>query len=326
MTRIVSVTPTAVERDSRTFKHAASLAQLGYESVALEGLPSQMRSAELPFALVSMDLRRELPSPADTVTASGPQPADGPPAAPGASPVDEVEGMRFLPVRVSEALPEWLAGPLRKLLDGILRLGVPPLILGRYVVDNARIYRALPPAELYYLHSYAQFVPVYLRSLRHPRATYVYDAHDSYFEVYPEEPQGFLAGLTPRFFARLERFCVNRAARFTTVSEGVAELLENRFGRRPEVVQNYPDLRLDTEAPVGIREVAGIPADAFLLVSVGNDKAGMTIEEGLRALAELPENVHLAFVGGGLDPYAAGLRSSAWRAAHTCCHPCTRPR
>ena len=59
MTRIVSVTPTAVERDSRTFKHAASLAQLGYESVALEGLPSQMRSAELPFALVSMDLRRE---------------------------------------------------------------------------------------------------------------------------------------------------------------------------------------------------------------------------------------------------------------------------
>ena len=192
-----------------------------------------------------------------------------------------MEGMRFLPVRVSEALPEWLAGPLRKLLDGMLRLGVPPLMLGRYVVDNARIYRALPPAELYYLHSYAQFVPVYLRSLRHPRATYVYDAHDSYFEVYPEEPQGFLAGLTPRFFARLERFCVKRAARFTTVSDGVADLLENRFGRRPEVVRNCPDLRLDTEAPAGIREVLGIPADAFLLVSVGNAKTGMTVEEGL---------------------------------------------
>ena len=141
----------------------------------------------------------------------------------------------------------------------------------------------LASGELYYLHSYAQFVPVCLRSLRQPRASYVYDAHDSYFEVYPEEPQSFLAGLTPRFLARLERFCGKRAARFTTVSDGVADLLESRFGRRPEVVRNCPDLRLDPRRPRGVRErPPGCPPTPSCWSRCGNAKPGDTIEEALR--------------------------------------------
>jgi glycosyltransferase involved in cell wall biosynthesis len=52
--RIVSVTPTAVERDSRTFRHAASIARLGYESIVVEGRPSA-RGTELPFELLTAD-------------------------------------------------------------------------------------------------------------------------------------------------------------------------------------------------------------------------------------------------------------------------------
>ncbi len=176
----------------------------------------------------------------------------------------------------------------------------PPLALLAHLRWNLRTYRSLPDADLYYLHSYNQYAAVRARSRR---SAYVYDAHDSYFEVYPDDADGYRARLTPRLFAAIERRCVRGAARFTTVSEGVADLLERRFGRRPAVIRNCPDLRLDRPAERDVRSVAGVPADAFLLVSVGNAKPGMTVEEGLRALALLPERVQIAFVGGGMEAF-----------------------
>ena len=64
---VASVTPLAVVRDSRTYKHGASLARLGYESVVVEDKPSGPGVDAPPFELVS-------------ATAAGP--AAGP-AAPG---------------------------------------------------------------------------------------------------------------------------------------------------------------------------------------------------------------------------------------------------
>jgi glycosyltransferase involved in cell wall biosynthesis len=49
--RVVSLTPSRVDRDSRTFKAAASLARLGYESLVVEGRASEA-VAGLPFELV----------------------------------------------------------------------------------------------------------------------------------------------------------------------------------------------------------------------------------------------------------------------------------
>lgn len=54
MPTVVSITPLAVERDSRTFKQAASVARLGYASTVVEGHPSNLDRDGLPFTLRSL--------------------------------------------------------------------------------------------------------------------------------------------------------------------------------------------------------------------------------------------------------------------------------
>ena len=48
---VVTITPTAVERDSRTFKQAASVARFGYSSLVVEGQASDLGQTILPFTL-----------------------------------------------------------------------------------------------------------------------------------------------------------------------------------------------------------------------------------------------------------------------------------
>ncbi len=137
MTRVVSITPVPVERDSRTFKHAASLARLGYESVVLEGAPSGL-GGELPFELASVTRR----------PAAAPGPAGSPSAA--ADRPRRSAAMRAV----------------RRALDL-------PITLGAQLRWNLRTHRALPPADLYYLHSYNQFLAVALKARRRGRALHI---------------------------------------------------------------------------------------------------------------------------------------------------------
>ena len=277
MTRVVSVTPTAIERDSRTFKHAASLAPVRLRL-------GRSRGPAEPDARHRDALRAGHRRPGPPAAA----PARGATAArasaqwsAGRGRPDEGRGDALSPRPRQRGSPRAGSPNLcESCSTAMLRALIPRSAVARYVRRNARVYRALPPAELYYLHSYAQFVPVYLRSLRQPgRATSTTPTTPTSRSI-PRSPKLFRR-LTPRL--RPPGALLRQAGRrFTTVSDGVADLLENRFGRRPEVVRNCPDLRLDTEAPAGIREVLGIPADAFLLVSVGNAKTGMTVEEDCR--------------------------------------------
>ena len=46
---VVSITPIAVERDTRTFKQAATYARLGYRSIVVEGARSDVDDSTLPF-------------------------------------------------------------------------------------------------------------------------------------------------------------------------------------------------------------------------------------------------------------------------------------
>ena len=285
MKGIASVTPLAVVRDSRTYKHGASLARLGYASVVVEDQPSGPGVDAPPFELLS-------------ATAAGSAAELGSP--PAARP-----GRRLLPPRVVAMLPSRLERALRSLAEGVLSAAEAPIALVRLLAMNLRAYRALPPADLYYLHSYSQFLAVSLKARRRG-APFIYDAHDSYFEVDQDPRAGYRTRMTPRMFSRIERVCVRRAAGFTTVSEGVAGLLEQRHKRRPLVVRNCHDLRLDQEVDWDGRDVAGISRDAFLLVSVGNAKAGTTFAQMLEALTRLPERVEMAFIGAGFE--AAGIR------------------
>jgi glycosyltransferase involved in cell wall biosynthesis len=162
-------------------------------------------------------------------------------------------------------------------------------------------------ASLYHLHSYEYFplVRVWTALLG---GRYLYDIHDFYPELDKE------AELLPTqrrwikpFQQWLERHCVRGAAGVVTVNEGIARLIERTYGRRPEVVRNCHDLRLDRPPRQGLRDLLGLARDDFIVVSVGHNKPGRTVEEALTALTLLSPRVHLAFIGNGYETLASRI-------------------
>ncbi len=272
--RIVSVTTMGVQRDKRTFQNAASLSRFGYESTVVEGEPSQLPRAELPFELVTADgaTAPEAPAAEDATAASHP---------------------------LVEAMPGPLSRALKRLGALLLRArSRSTLLLWRISRrDNEGTYASLPDADLYYLTFFWQF-PAVWRKCRETGSRFIYDANDAYwlwpgYRWYPR--------LFRLWLRRTERRCVRRASAFVTVSEGVADLLERRYGRRPIVVRNLHDLRVDREAAQDIRRAAGLEEGAFLLVVVGNDKPSDAVDEAIQALSALPDRVHLVLLGAGYE-------------------------
>ncbi len=276
---VASVTPLAVERDSRTFRQAATVARLGYRSVVIEGGASRLDRADLPFELRSLGGRD---------AASGPG-AVGP--------------GRGLP---TEGLTGKLARRLRQFLARVPGVG--------YAVDHVYLYGlrtflATPKAALYYLHAFNQFPAIRLRCRIHG-SRYIYDAHDFYSGI--EEARDL--GWTDRMFRLpwerwLERRCVRQAAAVVTVSEGVGALQHLAFGCQPVVVRNCEDRRLQRVPCRALREEAGVNPTDFLFVVVGHAKRGQAIPELLEALTATPANVHVALVGLGYGQFAAPIRA-----------------
>ncbi|HEV2547580.1 MAG TPA: glycosyltransferase [Stellaceae bacterium] len=156
-------------------------------------------------------------------------------------------------------------------------------------------------ATLFHLHSYEYFPLVRLWTALFG-GRYVYDAHDFYADLDPRVDALPAQRQWIRPFQRwIERHCIRGAAAVLVVSDGIAALVEAHYGRRPDVIRNCHDLRLDGKSPRTLREASGLDKDAFLVVSVGHYKPGMAVEEALEALASLPPRVHLAFVGGGYE-------------------------
>jgi Glycosyltransferase Family 4 len=209
---IVSVTPVAVERDSRTYKHGASLARLGYRSVVIEGATSRGLGDQLPFELRSLQ-RAPVASGA---LGRGP----GQPRKTG------------LLRQVADRLPPEVRAAVR-----VARA------VTRYMYDyGLSPLSKLPRGDLYYLHSYYLYPAVRAWSL-FTGAPIVYDAHDCYSAL-RSAALGPTAAHTPadrlleRFNLAVERACIDHAASVVTVSDGVADLIHQRFGRRPLVVRN----------------------------------------------------------------------------------------
>ena len=94
-----------------------------------------------------------------------------------------------------------------------------------------------------------------------------------------------------------------------TVGDGVARHAQARFGRRFSVMRNGHDVRLDSYSAPGIRTRLGLGPDAFILAVVGNFKRGTAVEPLLRAVAQLPERVHLVFVGANYQEFLETISS-----------------
>jgi hypothetical protein len=280
---IVSITPIAVERDSRTFKAAASMARLGYRSIVVEAEPSMRLRNGLPFELITVGGR----SPA-VETAPVAQPAAEPPA---------FARLGRMAARTPEPIRRVAGRPVR----AVLRVAYPPAM---FAYRCRAMAAALPPGDLYYLHSQYHFPAVWWRG-RGRRRPFVYDAHDLYWTLRRDgRPLPLADRVMWRIWDRLERLAARRAAACVTVGAGVARHAQDRFGRRFSVVRNSHDLRLDASGAPGIRTRLGLDADTFILAVSGNFKLGMAVEPLIRALADLPSRVHLVFVGAHYQGFA----------------------
>jgi glycosyltransferase involved in cell wall biosynthesis len=138
---------------------------------------------------------------------------------------------------------------------------------------------------------------------------FIYDAHDFYRRI--EESEEHLP-VEERWmksvYAKVESLCVRKAAAVVTVSEGVAELHREAFGCQPVIIRNCQDPRLDRSPPQTLRRLLGLSDDEFLLVTVGQAKAGQALSEAFDAMRLLPDRVHLALVGARYEQHLEEIR------------------
>jgi glycosyltransferase involved in cell wall biosynthesis len=267
MMTVVTVTPMALEADSRTFKQAATVARAGYRSIVVEGRLSRLQPDMLPFKLISPDV----------------DPEDAVAERPAAS--SQSSGLRAFLQRAPESF-KWPWRAVR--------------YVAMYAIDFGLVtFRRTPPASLYYLHAFYQFPAIYCLSRRHG-VPYIYDAHDFYSRLEePDQISWSRRHLVLPFERWLERKCIKHAAAIVTVADGIADLLRETFGCESVVIRNCHDSRLDQEHPPAMRETIGIRPDDFLVVVIGRAKKGRAILELLQAVADLPDKVHVAFLGSG---------------------------
>jgi glycosyltransferase involved in cell wall biosynthesis len=170
---------------------------------------------------------------------------------------------------------------------------------------------AIPKADLYYIHSFELHRAV---SVRAAGAPIIYDAHDFYRGIEPPALQrSFDRNWLRPFFDRLESRVIASADAVVTVSDGVAGLIEHAFGRRPVVIRNCHDERLDRPAASDLRQTLGLAPTDCLCVVVGNWKPGMAVEVAAHALAHLPDRFHLVFLGRGYERVVHKLPSNLLR-------------
>jgi hypothetical protein len=271
----VSLTPVSLDADSRAFRIACSLADAGLRSLVIEGRPSASR-----FWGAEIEVRSPGNAGAAPTAASGGGGSAG---------------------RMVNALRTGRFGGAGELA---LFAGFRGLDWWRHC---HRPNRLLPPAELYYLHSFELHRAVASMAAR-LGARIIYDAHDFYRGIEPVERQrSFDRNRMRPFLNRLEDRLVADAAAVVTVSDGIADLMERAFGRRPVVIRNCHDERLDRAATPDLRTALGLTSEQSLCVVVGNRKSGMAVAVAADAIALLPERFHLAFVGRGYAAQAQRL-------------------
>jgi glycosyltransferase involved in cell wall biosynthesis len=265
----VSLTPVSLDSDSRAFRIARSLADEGFRSLVLEG-----RASGRPFWGPEIEVRSAVNSSAVT-----------PPLDRSGAPLrNTVSALR--------------RGRLGGVGELVLYCGFRGYDWWRHCRQPSHL---LPPADLYYLHSFElhrSVAPIASRL----GARVIYDAHDFYRGIEPVERQcSFDRNWMRPFLNKLEDRLVADADAVVTVSDGVADLMTDAFGRRPVVIRNCHDERLDRAVVRDLRTELELAPTDKLCVVVGNWKPGMAMTVAVEALARLPERFHLAFLGRGYD-------------------------
>jgi glycosyltransferase involved in cell wall biosynthesis len=241
MSRVVSLTPASLDRDSRTLKQAASMARLGHESTVVEALRSERAVEGAPFDVV-------------TLRSVGESLADDEGSAPAVG-RGGVERVATLLGRV--------AGPL--------------YFLASWTAFNVLTARRLPRADLYWLHGYEQALAVWLRRTPYvydAHDLYVALPHDGTRLSLQDRA-------VRRIREWIERLCIRRATARVTTSAAMARAYERRFGRPFAVLRNAQDDSLAAAADGDVRSAAGVDDETFLLAMVAQRKPGTVVPERL---------------------------------------------
>jgi glycogen(starch) synthase len=158
-------------------------------------------------------------------------------------------------------------------------------------------------ARAYHAHDLPALILVTLAlMLHHKRAVLIYDAHELYLFQAPYHSRLANAWhrLTRPLFMCLEKRLVRRADAVLGLAEARTRLLARWYGiPRPAVIQNALDpVSGDVPAPVDLRRVVG--EGRRCVVHTGDiDGRRRAVTELVRAVALLPEDVALVFLGQG---------------------------
>lgn len=263
---VVSVSTTALNADSRFYKIADSFARFGYRSIALESAAEEGEGSSLPFEVITLKVG-------------------------GASAENKPTEERSRLKKLKDRLPKWLLMPR-----------VLYLYFKRVAVENINLYKSyLPDAEIYYLHHYHYFPAVFFKAKRNG-AKIFYDAHDYYPDLLTTEcshPLGWRQ--ISALLNAIEKFCVRSSHAAITVCQGAADRYQKWCKRPITVLRNAHLKRMDRTVEATIRERLKLPKKAFIGVVVGQYKPNFNLAPLLEAVAELPEEIHIAIVGRGYE-------------------------
>jgi len=241
MSRVVSLTPAPLERDSRTLKEATTIGRLGHESIVVEAQGSGQRFPDAPFTVL-------------TLRSVGESLADDEGSAPNVG--------RGGVLRIATLLGR-VAGPLYFLVS--------------WIAFNLSTARRLPPADVYWLHGYEQALAVWLR--RTPYVYDAHDLYAAL--PFDGRRLRLGERATHWVRERIERRCIARAAVRVTTSGAMARAYEQRHGHPFRVIRNTQDVRMAQPSARTVREASGAGPDEFLVAMVGQHKPGTIVPEAL---------------------------------------------
>ena len=128
----------------------------------------------------------------------------------------------------------------------------------------------------------------------------IFDSHELWLERVRRGRSSAYATLTRRYFARVERRWLPRAAARITVSEPIAEHLRRRYGVADIVIlPNYPMPVDPPDPPWQLRRLPGatdVPPDAPIVLFIGNATEGRGIEDLMAAMETLAD-AHVVLLG-----------------------------
>lgn len=243
MSRVVSLTPASLDRDSRTLKEATTIARLGHHSTVVQAIGSDATFPDAPFEVLT--LRSIGESLADD---AGPAPNVG------RSWVDRVAGIAGR-----------VAGPL--------------YFLASWTAFNVNTARRLPDADVYWLHGYEQALAVWLK--RRPYVYDAHDLYVAL--PFDGRELRRSERWTHRVRLAIERACARRAVACVTTSATMARGCRQALGPSFAVVRNAQDPRLARPSDADVRSASGAGPDDFLIVMVAQHKPGTVIPDALPA-------------------------------------------